>query len=207
MIVYFARHGESLANTSRVISNRSLPHPLTENGRLQALQLAERLKLAGITAIYTSPVPRALETAQIIGRVLQIPPQKEEGLREFDAGVLEGRSGALTWVRFSALWNNWFYRRQFHKRISGGESFSETAARFYGFTTTLASFYGETDAHVLCISHGGLLRVGLSGLLENLDFEQVRDRQLHYTTVITTGYTDGKWRCLDWDGAIPAEGG
>ncbi len=207
MIVYFARHGESLANTSRVISNRSLPHPLTENGRAQALLLAEQLKPAGVTAIYTSPVPRALETAQIIGDVLQISPQTTEGLKEFDTGVLEGRSDLLAWMRFSALWNSWFYRRKPHKRITGGESFTDVTGRFFAFTSKLASLYGATEARVLCIAHGGLLRAGLSGLLENMDFEQVRDHPIHYTTVITTVYTDGKWVCSDWDGVIPAEGG
>ena len=207
MIVYFARHGESLANTSRVISNRSLPHPLTENGRAQALLLAEQLKPVGITSHLHQSGAQGIGNGTNYQRVMQISPHTTEGLNEFDTGVLEGRSDLLAWMRFSALWNNWFYRRQPHKRLSGGESFTEVTGRFFAFTSQLASLYGATEARVLCIAHGGLLRAGLSGLLENMDFEQVRDHPIHYTTVITTVYTDGKWVCSYWDGVIPAEGG
>ena len=206
MIVYFVRHGESVANTSRVISNRSLPHPLTANGRAQALQLAARMQPVGITAIYASPVPRALETARLVGETLLISPHLSEGLREFDAGELEGRSDQLAWMRFSSLWNHWFYRGHRDKRIKGGESYNEAAQRFSGFAAQLTALHADAQARVLCVTHGGLLRVGFSGLLENIDFVQARDYPIDYTTVITTVYTDGNWLCADWDGANPPAG-
>jgi probable phosphoglycerate mutase len=204
MIVYFARHGESLANTRHVVSNRDLPHPLTESGRDQARRLAERFSDTGLTAIYNSPVPRARETARIIAEALNITAQSAEGLREFDAGVLEGRSDPLTWLRFSMLWNNWFYRQKPQKRLRGGESFTEAADRFSTFTAKLAAQYGDTSSRVLCIAHGGILKVGLPGLLENVKLEQARDAAIVYTAVIKSEYCDGKWICLDWQGVIPA---
>jgi len=68
VIVYFARHGESIANTRHIISNRDLDHPLTPTGRQQSLLLAEKLKDSDLTMIYSSPIPRALETASIVSR-------------------------------------------------------------------------------------------------------------------------------------------
>ncbi len=204
MIVYFARHGESLANTRRVISNRDLPHPLTENGRAQAKSLAERLRPSEISTIYCSPVPRAIETAEIISEVLKLTPQSTEGLKEFDAGVLEGRSDPLAWMRFSMLWNNWFYRQKPQKRLRGGESFTEAATRFVAFTDQLVKLYGNSPARILCIAHGGILKVGLPGLLENVNLELIRDIAIHYTTAIKTEYNEGKWVCLYWEGIIPA---
>ena len=44
MKLYFARHAESEANIKHIISNRGLPHPLTERGRTQAEDLAKKLK-------------------------------------------------------------------------------------------------------------------------------------------------------------------
>jgi broad specificity phosphatase PhoE len=53
--ILFARHGEGLANTLRIISNRDLPHPLTEKGRARATALAEKLAERPIQRIYASP--------------------------------------------------------------------------------------------------------------------------------------------------------
>ena len=199
MILYFARHAESLANTRRIISNRDLPHPLTANGRDQAQKLAETLANEGINAIYTSPVPRACETAGILAESLSLPIEVSDGLREFDAGVLEGRSDLLAWMRFSSLWNGWFYRRQFDRRIKGGENYREASCRFTGFAERLVSSLAETGARVLCITHGGVLRVGLPGLISNMNFETIREKPIHYTTIIKVSLENGSWYCRGWD--------
>ena len=64
MKLYFARHGESEANTLRVISNRESRFGLTTTGKQQAAILADGLKDIPITAIFSSPILRARETAQ-----------------------------------------------------------------------------------------------------------------------------------------------
>ena len=206
MIVYFTRHGESTANTRRVISNRNLAHPLTDAGRMQARQLAEKLGPAGISRIYTSPVPRALETATIISQVLEIPLQTSEGLREFDVGILEGRSGLVAWVRFADLWSNWFEKRLPEKRIKGGENFYEAQGRFISFMDQLSHLYGSSDARILCVTHGGILKVGLPALLDNLDFDRIRSLPINYAAAIITEYDGVKWRCTHWNDVILAEG-
>ena len=67
MRLYFARHGESLANTTRTFSNRDPWHPLTERGEQQAAELAETLAPEGIGRIFSSPAARAQQTAGIVG--------------------------------------------------------------------------------------------------------------------------------------------
>jgi probable phosphoglycerate mutase len=93
----FSRHGESEANVLRVISNRDLPHPLTERGRIQAQALAERLAKRRILALYASPVLRAQQTALMVGGKLSLSIHTAEALREFDCGVMEGRGDAEAW--------------------------------------------------------------------------------------------------------------
>ena len=200
-MLYFARHAESAANTGRIISNRDLPHPLTPAGRDQAQRLAEWLASEGIISIYSSPVPRAVETARIISRVLDLPVEINEKLREFDAGVLEGRSDPLTWMRFSSLWHGWFYRRKFDKRIRGGESYREAARRFSDFVAQVAPSAAGVNDRVLCITHGGLLRIGLPGLLCNMDFESIRDAPIQFTTIIKVSLENGAWYCRGWQEA------
>jgi len=206
VIVYFTRHGESVANTGHVISNRSLDHPLTPAGRLQAASLARRLSTAGLTSVYTSPVPRAHETASILCQALNLPLQSTDGLREFDCGTLEGRSGPFAWWRFSRVLHHWFTQRQLNKRFRRGESFLDVQARFISLMESLADQYADSDARILCVAHGGVLHIGLSGLFNHLSFEQVITQPIPYTAVIESVFENGRFVCTRWDGVtLPEE--
>ncbi len=97
MKLYFVRHGESEANVLRVISNRWV-HPLTEKGRQQAHDLADKLRDADIIKIYTSPVSSAVADRgdpgpDPGGRVSKSP----DALREFDCGIADGHADAEAW--------------------------------------------------------------------------------------------------------------
>ena len=206
MIIYFTRHGESAANTGHVISNRSLDHPLTPAGRLQAESLTRRLSAAGLTSVYTSPVPRAHETASLLCRALNLPLQSADGLREFDCGILEGRSGPFAWWRFSRVLHYWFARRKLEKRFRGGESFLDVQARFLSLMESLVNQYAHSDERILCVAHGGVLHIGLSGLFNHLSFEQVTAWPIPYTAVIESVYENGRFVCTRWDGVtLPEE--
>ncbi len=97
--VYFVRHGESTANVARVISNKRGDYaPLTNKGRQQAKELLEKLRnQGGIAVVYTSPLMRAKETADIIAAALRTDVQIADALREPDCGVLEGRGDEEAW--------------------------------------------------------------------------------------------------------------
>jgi len=91
MKVYLLRHGESVANVTHTFASRKLDLPLTEFGLEQVHQIAEPMKALGVTKIYTSPLIRAQQTAEIIGTACQIKPIVVEDLREIDVGVLDGK--------------------------------------------------------------------------------------------------------------------
>lgn len=203
MILYFARHGESVANTSNIISNRNLDHPLTPAGRQQAQQLAERLSDAGLSMVYSSPVPRAFETATIVSRALNVPLQTADALREFDCGVLEGRSDPISWLRFSLLLRQWFWKKQLEKRFRGGESFMEIRQRFITFVDELVKRHSGNEDRVLSITHGGTLHIGLTGLLSDMPFEQVIAWSIPYTAVITTELKNGEFILTGWEEVTP----
>lgn len=65
------------------------------------------------------------------------------------------------------------------------------------FTSQLTEKHGASSAAILCIAHGGILKVGLPGLLENLSFEQVRDTPIPCTSHIKTVYAENKWVYLE----------
>ena len=123
MKLYFVRHGESEANTRRVISNRESPFGLTDLGRQQAKSLADKLKDIPITAIFSSPVLRARETADILSQLLRQTYQITEALREYDCGILEEQSDAASWKLHREIYEDWTLHHNYQRQPEGGECF------------------------------------------------------------------------------------
>lgn len=98
MELYLIRHGQSSNNAG---ARHVADPPLTELGRQQAQCTAEWLKDEDITALYSSPFRRALETATIIGDALGLAPHVWVDLREW-GGVAEERDG-VGWVELPGM--------------------------------------------------------------------------------------------------------
>ncbi|HEU4744820.1 MAG TPA: histidine phosphatase family protein [Anaerolineales bacterium] len=82
MRLCFVRHGESEANVLRVISNRESPFELTPPGRQQAGTLANQLRDIPVTTIFSSPILRARQTAEILARSFNQSYRVTDALRE-----------------------------------------------------------------------------------------------------------------------------
>src|SRR4051812_45611032 len=87
--LYLVRHGENLANLTKEFSYKLVVHSLTDKGVLQAGQTALYFMGKQIDAIYSSPLKRAAETAQIIAAELGLPITTMENFREVNVGDLE----------------------------------------------------------------------------------------------------------------------
>jgi probable phosphoglycerate mutase len=198
MKICFARHGESTANTLHVFSNHRANHPLTEKGRAQATALANQFSSKNIAGFYSSPIPRAVETAQIISDLLIIPFIIHDNLREFDAGILEGRSDENAWEEFSELWKAWFTLELADRKVEGGESLTEIRIRLGEFLDEVIHTHSQNDATILCVTHGGLLYAGLPGLVENISYAFVRDNPLANTACVVISWDGAAWRCEQW---------
>jgi broad specificity phosphatase PhoE len=134
MRLYFTRHVESEANTLRIISNRDLQHGLTKKGCLQAARLAEKLRGQSITCIYSSPVPRVRETAEILSATLGVPLECVDALREPDCGVLEGRGDEVAWEEHDFWKESWFQGRAQDEEPEGGETCEYVRKRLAEFS-------------------------------------------------------------------------
>lgn len=89
-LFYFVRHGESELNARQLIAG-SLDTELTELGRSQALKAADALAKEPITAIYSSSMRRARDTAAPIAQRLKLPVTVIAELDERNWGALEGK--------------------------------------------------------------------------------------------------------------------
>jgi broad specificity phosphatase PhoE len=90
--IVFVRHGESESNVAKIQANEIDKYPLTARGRAQVERLTQELVFVRPSALYSSPVLRAVETAGIISRRLNIPVQVKQILMERDWGRANGMS-------------------------------------------------------------------------------------------------------------------
>lgn len=90
-MIVFARHGQTAPNRDGLVLGRADPE-LTDEGHRQADLLAAALAGEGVTAILTSPLLRARQTAEPMGAACGVPVVVDERLIEIDWGAWEGRS-------------------------------------------------------------------------------------------------------------------
>ena len=89
-IIYLTRHGQTLWNIDKRLQGRG-NSPLTEDGIERAKELRDRIKGMNIDVIYSSPIERALNTANIIKGDKNIEVITDDGLMEMCFGDYEGR--------------------------------------------------------------------------------------------------------------------
>lgn len=118
-MLVLARHGEATANAAGLLVGRS-DVELTENGHRQAVALGR--VLGPVSALVTSPLRRATDTATALG--LGVPAVVDRRWIEVDYGELEGRPlGEVP----AEVWRRWHGDPAF--RPDGGESLAEVAQR------------------------------------------------------------------------------
>src|SRR5580693_5723818 len=154
--VLWARHGENVANLTKTLSYRVFDGDLTDVGRGQARELGERLAAADagqVQLVACSPLRRARQTAEIVGRRLGLPVAMElDDLREVNVGELDGRSDARAWEIYAAVLEAW-RAGDTQARFPGGENRDELCARLRRALTAVAR--GAAAGHSLVVAHGG----------------------------------------------------
>ena len=122
MKLYFVRHGESTANMLWEFSNSGYKHPLTEKGIRPAHALVSTLSGLRFDRIFSSPVLRAFQTAQILAESFTSPIEISEALREWSVGIYEGTTDPKGWELHSqGLQEDWFLHNNFDSKMPGGE--------------------------------------------------------------------------------------
>lgn len=198
MTLYFVRHGESEANLLHEFSNRGLKHGLTRQGRLQAQTLAQTLQSVRVGAIFSSPLLRARQTAEILAIALGTEYQITDALREFDCGLLEGKSDDASWDQYWQLVNAWLVHHDWEQKIDQGESFLDIQRRFVPFVEHLARADQATDRAVILVGHGGTYRCMLPLVLTNIDVPFVVEHGISHTSPIVAQATPAGLMCSHW---------
>jgi broad specificity phosphatase PhoE len=196
MKLYFVRHGESEANTLGIISNRGLMYGLTDTGHQQAAALAAKLKDIRFARLVSSPLLRAIQTAEIVSRELGVPYEVTDALREYDCGSLEGQPFPPHLDDYLHLFSDW-QAGQWDSHFEGGESLLDIQARFVPFIERITRECGETD-NILLVSHGGTLLGALPIVLKNIDHAFAYGHHVGNTAVIIAEARPEGLACLAW---------
>jgi probable phosphoglycerate mutase len=202
MRVYFVRHGESEANLLRVFSNRGLRHGLTDKGRQQALAVARHLEGIPMAKLFSSPLLRAVQTAEILSRELGVPYETTDALREFDCGILEGKSDAASREIFHEVFDDWMERGHWERRIDEGESFLDIRDRFVPFIEQLIAKYGHLPENVVLVGHGGIYLSMLPLVLDDVDVDFVMSHSLGNAGYVLAEKSAEGLACLEWRESI-----
>jgi broad specificity phosphatase PhoE len=170
LTLYFARHGQTLANVEKRFSGNK-DTPLTELGLTQAAQVGHILKRELGTAdgyrFVCSPLARAVATMKIARDTMGLPPEgfvTDNRLKEINLGVWdqltddEARDQSPT--LFAQRGND-----KWHVRVPGGENYAEVAAR-------VSDWIRELKTDTVAVSHGATTRI-LRGLLAGLDWRNM----------------------------------
>jgi probable phosphoglycerate mutase len=185
------RHGENDYVKKGRLAGRLAGVHLNEDGCKQAQVLAEKLIDAQIKAIFSSPLERAIETANPIGEILGLQVEVRQALSEVDFGEWQGKS--LRGLRRLKDWKT-VQNAPSRTRFPGGESFAEAQHRICQELDRLASEYQPQD-RLVCVSHGDMIRLAVAHFIGlPLDLFQ----RLHIDTASITALWigDGSSRLL-----------
>jgi len=182
-----ARHGETAWNVERIFRGRADVN-LDEVGIKQAELLGRYFGNWKLEAIYSSPVKRALDTANIVARYQKIGVHVAEGLIDFDYGEWQSLSEQEVKKLYPALLNEW-HNNPHKVRVPGGESLEDVRMRA---TEVVNDVVSEYQGSVLLVSHRVVIKVLICSLL-GLDNSHFWDVNLNVGGITIFNYVDRRF--------------
>jgi len=123
---------------------------LSQTGRIQAEKLGLAMKDVPLTAIYSSPLRRALDTASAIGKYHNLKIRQEPGLKEIFVGEMEGMQISALNTNFTQFLLDWQYKGE-DVDFKGGENLGQFRDRVW---ESIQKIVGENrDGNVAVVSH------------------------------------------------------
>ena len=161
--IVLARHGQTDWNRTYLFQGKT-DIPLNDAGREQAHALAERLSPWEAEVVYSSPLERAMYTAEVIAKRLGLSPVALPELQEVDFGTWEGRSILGLKKERSADFERW-NADPFFNPPPGAETWDDIKGRL---ARAVRRMLDGPQSRIVAVSHGGIMR-GLYAVLLGFD--------------------------------------
>lgn len=171
--LFVVRHGENPANINREFSYKLIDYSLTPKGVRQAEETAAFFRDKDIHEVWSSPLKRALETAEIIAAPHGLPVGLVEGFRENNVGDLEKEVPTdENWALHDRIIADWFAGRH-DATFPGGEDFHTLIRRV---REGIVEVLGEDadargDRRIVIVAHGGVKNAIARGLVTDIDHD------------------------------------
>jgi broad specificity phosphatase PhoE len=170
--VHLVRHGQ-VHNPKRMVYGRLPGWSLSTKGRAQAEAVARALRGRPITALYSSPLERAQETAAILGQALGVPVRVRGDLTESAlAARWEGMSWPQVWLAHRREWET--YRKR-PLDLDAPEPLAALAERMTRAVRDLAAAHRGEE--IVLVSHGDPIKAAVLALTGG-DLATVHDERL-----------------------------
>ena len=157
--IIFLRHGQAKNNTERVLTGRTPGVPLTEEGVDQAEKAAKFLEEMNISAIYSSPIERAKNTAEIVGKHNSIDVRIDDRLIELDMGKFTGKPYDEIFSSHGNVFMK-FYSGELEIAHNGVETFEEVKKRIRDMVDHVID--NHPDENVVLVTHMDPIKAMLS---------------------------------------------
>lgn len=155
MICYIIRHGKDDDSVRGGWSNS----PLTNEGILQVRQLSEKIlseSTMHIQKIYSSDLPRAKQTADILAQTLSISVIEMPEFRETDNGVLAGMNNRVAEERFPGLY---WSALEWDESYPNGESPHQFYDRISNAWRRFKQEIQKENGDIALVTHGGVINI------------------------------------------------
>jgi len=176
--LFLIRHGESSWNALGLAQGHNDQARLTHRGLRQAAEAAVRFRGQPVSALYSSDLRRALQTAAVFSDVLGLPVLADARLRERSLGVLEGTPSAAVSPAVLGLEDGRVAAPD--ARPAGGESVRDLYLRAAAFCNDLDDAIADG---VVVVAHGGTLRV-LHAYLTGVPVEEMSWQPLENARIL-----------------------
>jgi phosphoserine phosphatase len=184
--IFLARHGQTEWNRENRVQGRVQHIQLNENGVRQSERLAERLEKENIDIVYSSPLERALQTAEIVAEKHNLSIITHEGLAERRFGHLDGLTMDEFRKKHPAVWKSYMEDRDLHG-VDGAETVKELRERGVAAFDEIIKM--NPGKNILIITHAGILKV----IIHHLTKEDVFSSNQHNCCLNILTEKQGTW--------------
>lgn len=161
--IIFLRHGQAKNNIERVLAGRTEGVPLTEQGIQQAQNIAKFVEKMNVSKIYSSPIQRAKQTAEIVAKHNSLDLSFDDRLIELDMGKFTG-------MKYDEIFNTHgnvfmkFYSGDVEIAHNGVETFAEVKKRVLSIVDHCLNEH--QDQNVLLVTHMDPIKAMLSTVMD-----------------------------------------
>ena len=194
MRLILARHGETSLNRQGRYQGHSQTG-LNAHGRRQAGNLAHALRSFPVSALYSSPLPRALQTAEVVGDALSLSVIPKDGLMEVDVGDLDGLTSHDLRRDYPEIFDQWRKDPSLVK-MPGGETLQQVQDRMKQAIDDI--LHENPNGHAVAVSHGLAIEVAVLYVL-GLPLSQLARFRVDLGSLTVLEHYDGRWRLVSFN--------